>query len=423
METPKQYYTSSSSNTSDDEIQSSSSPTTETKRTASSRRGSNDRKHLYQHQRNCSLQYLASIASTNCEPILVSKSDHNNNNMNDLRSSSSYNKLQRRNNIIASTSSTNFHIPSVSTSDNHNNTYTSKNNATNATFYGNTGSHYSQQLPTNYIPAVAAPPSGSSMDVVDTSMISEDQRRTILETMNFNYNNNFNNVASSIISRRGDGNSNMSRRNSNTGNTFRRLSCIDIEPIPLESVSSTSFTEFPHLPINEQAQQQQPQQAITRSSDHQHKQKFLIFIYILFKLIDDSTKISNDEINSSNNSQLLKNTSMKIQAKQTVKECTYALRLGIQGSSPLIHTVIMKLSAIEGIEEYWIKADKYFKSFWTNYLEKKITRNGMMKKKNRTRDDGVVISGESVVGKFDIYIDSGNEKKRHKCDQSFIAQV
>jgi len=419
METPKQYYTSSSSSSSDDEIQRSSSPTTEINKTARSRRGSTDRKHLYQHQRNCSLQYLASIASTNCEPILVSKSDHNNNNMNDLRSSSSYNKLKRRNNIIAYTSSTNLHIPSVSTSDNHNNTYTSNNNATIATFYGNTGSHYSQQLPTNYIPAVAAPPSGSSMDAVDTSMISEDQRRIILETMNFNYNNN---VSSSTISR-GDGNSNMSRRNSNTGNTFRRLSSIDIQPIPLESVSSTSFTEFRHLPMNEQAQQHQPQQAITRSSDHQHKQKFLIFIYILFKLIDDSTKTSNDEIKSSNNSQLLKNTSMKIQAKQTVKECTNALRLGIQGSSPLIHTVIMKLLAIEGIEEYWMKADKYFKSFWTNYLEKKITGNEMMKKKKRTRDDGVVISGESVVGKFDVYSDSGNEKKRHKCDQSFITQV
>lgn len=431
METSKLYFTSSSSSinidSSDNKIQ-SSSPTTRKNKTASSLKTSTDRKHISQHQRNCSLQYLASIASTNCQPILVPKSDHSNfknYNMNDLKGSS-YNKLPRRNNIIASSSSTNFHTPSVSSSDNHNSTYTSSTNA-NATFYSNTGSYDNQQLPTNIIPTIATPPncngiSRSSMNVVDTSMISEDQRRIILETMNFNYINNVNNnnsYVSSSTTRVGDDNGKMPRRSSNAENKFRRLSSIDIEPIPLESVSSTFYTEFPLLLMNEKVQQQQVQQAINHSSDHQYKQKFLIFIYILFKLFDDSTQSSNDEMNSSNSNQLLKNTSMKIQAKQTVKECTNGLRLGIQGYSPLIHNVIKKLLAIEGMEEYWMKANNYFKLFWTDYLENKIIGNEMMMKKKRMRDDGVVVNGESVLRKFDMYGDNSAEKKRHKNDQSF----
>lgn len=147
------------------------------------------------------------------------------------------------------------------------------------------------------------------------------------------------------------------------------------EPIPIENSTHTPFQFAPSLLDPEQRHTQQRQnttqvsssQTTTLSSnpqspsyDHQQlspeneeRQKFLVFIYALFKIIDQSAKIE------------VKKKDIKTQARQTVKECTSSLRLGIKGYSPLMSVLKKKLQVIDGMDYYWDKSSRYVDEFWS----------------------------------------------------------
>lgn len=343
------------------------------------------------------MEYLASIAATNCQPLDIPYKGNKNNTSNMRRNSSD--TMARRPNIIASSSSTNFYVPSVSSSsdNNYSNSYSYNNNNNN---YATSNQNYSNRYRNNNTYASLynstetnkdfqssnSMADNTSMSFVDPNIFTEDQKRTIV-------------------------------------NAFRRLSStsIDIEPIKLED---TSHSAVPPLPVHRkeqepQQEQQKQQQCKTCQSNRIQRQMFLIFMYILFKVLDEETKTEDSTIDSSS-SPFNKSKIIKAKARQAVKECTHGLRLGIKGYSPIMDAVINKLQLIEGIDKSWQKADRYLKSYWKTYSKKVMMRADMVTQKRR-RDDGVVIRGESIVGKFDAYND-GCDQKRHK-GQSYIAQV
>lgn len=162
-----------------------------------------------------------------------------------------------------------------------------------------------------------------------------------------------------------------------------------------------------HKPIQHQHQhhqlsnskRQNPQQI---SKEQEERQKFVVFMYILYKNIDESSKIE------------LKSKNIKIQVTNIVKECTSRLRLGIQGYSPFVPVIKGKLQFIEGIDQHWNKANQSFDAFWSKRALK------ISKKRTRERDvDGRKCDNESGngggVGK--------DKKQRKQIDASFIVEV
>ena len=160
------------------------------------------------------------------------------------------------------------------------------------------------------------------------------------------------------------------------------------EPIPLEHATHTPFRFTPSLLDPEQRSEQQKQDVIRASqpqngqllsnpqtpphdqqhlsTDREERQKFLVFIYALFKIIDQSAKIE------------IKNKDIKTLARQTVKECTSSLRLGIKGYSPLMPVLKEKLRKIDGMDYYWEKSSRYVDEFWLKKkLQAEMRENGL----------------------------------------------
>ena len=111
------------------------------------------------------------------------------------------------------------------------------------------------------------------------------------------------------------------------------------------SESSSHETNFTH---------QEAHQIQSKAAAKKEKQRFLTFIYALYKHLDESSKT--DESSSN----------IKVQVRHIVKECTRSNRLKIPGYSPLIYVIETKLQSIGGIDPFWCKANQSMNRFWAN---------------------------------------------------------
>lgn len=139
-----------------------------------------------------------------------------------------------------------------------------------------------------------------------------------------------------------------------------------------------------------QLPQTQPHEQITISQKEQ-RQKFLIFVYILFKYIDEAAKIQtctkniNDTTaNKANEHFRNKNKALKLQARQVIKECTNGCRLGIKGYSPLVNAIQSKLRIIPNIDSHWDLASQHCHFFWIKRKRRDKCKGKIpMNKRNR----------------------------------------
>jgi len=158
----------------------------------------------------------------------------------------------------------------------------------------------------------------------------------------------------------------------------------------------------------------------------EERQQFLVFVYILFKLIDDACKEPSKETpmtkkNPSSSSSLsdestissvstgrrrivldnderlgqkrgeetggggvaleiAKNKEIKVHAKRLVKECTTGCRLGMEEYEPLMDVLKMKLQTVDGIDVYWEKAQSHLDSFWSKRKRKELLQHPKQEK-------------------------------------------
>lgn len=155
------------------------------------------------------------------------------------------------------------------------------------------------------------------------------------------------------------------------------VSMSEFEPTPIGSMTSGSYRD--RLSTEERVEYQtdyHPKQELrgnfkssshetnfVQQEDHQiqsqayakkEKQRFLTFIYALYKHIDESSKTDESSRN------------IKVQVRQIVKECTRSNRLKIPGYSPLVNVIKTKLQSISGIDPFWCKANQSMNRFWAN---------------------------------------------------------
>merc|ERR1719330_2208389 len=147
----------------------------------------------------------------------------------------------------------------------------------------------------------------------------------------------------------------------------------------------------------------------SRISQREERQKFLVFIYTLYRYIDEASKANMASPSSSHaaaandESQATKVKYMKTQVRQTVKECTNSYRLGVKGYKPLMNIIQQKLCSIEGIDIYWERANRHLNQFWSKReLKKKKklklshgTKQNMDETTHNDTDDGGEGEGKS----------------------------
>merc|ERR1712038_1309229 len=180
--------------------------------------------------------------------------------------------------------------------------------------------------------------------------------------------------------------------------------------VPREQQTITTTTQ-------QQDQQRRPerpssydiQHPRSSSSQREERQKFLVFIYTLYRYIDEASKANMFSPSSSHaaaandESQATKVKYMKTQVRQTVKECTNSYRLGVKGYKPLMNIIQQKLCSIEGIDIYWERANRHLNHFWSKReLKKKKklklsheTKQKMDETTHNDTDDGGEGEGKS----------------------------
>lgn len=304
--------------------------------------------HPYLDIRRNSLQYLASIASSNYQSLIVPN--------------------------VSGASSTN--PTTLQNTSNHRNSFNKRDcNSSIPSITSKRMNTFTNPLLTTILNQEFSP---NNDEYSSNIAITNEQKQIIFDTMN-------NNIGDE---------SHQKRRLSATSS----LGSFEPNKLSYTPLLQNSFSD---------EQKQRPQ-------DHEERQKFIVFIYVLFKMIDESfalNKTMKDDNVADLNSGSYGNTigkNIKLQASQTVKECTHSLRLGLKGYSPLMPVIKEKLQLIDGIEDYWTRASRTLDSFWPKYKLK-------TKRKHNKRKRGSV--------KFEDQTRNDKYLKTETWDHSFVAQV
>lgn len=200
-------------------------------------------------------------------------------------------------------------------------------------------------------------------------------------------------------------------------------------PMPITSMSPTKSKE---QSINEQERKTSISSSHSinnsdNSNNNEERQKFLVFIHILFKLLDDAyaqapqataTTRKNRSSSLSDESPIValsstarrtatvgnttnsyegrdgqgkeesgistKNNEMNVHARQIVKECTNGFRLGIKGYQPLMDIINMKLKGLDGIDQHLEKARSQLEKFWS---KRKMCQQQQQKPREQQRQE------------------------------------
>jgi len=97
------------------------------------------------------------------------------------------------------------------------------------------------------------------------------------------------------------------------------------------------------------------------SEELEKKQKFILFVYMLFKRLNESLSLSKI---ISTEEEIMKISNLTTRVKDTVKECTACFRLSIEGYQPLMPVVIDKLRSLDGLHYYYDKAAGDLDRLW-----------------------------------------------------------
>jgi hypothetical protein len=145
--------------------------------------------------------------------------------------------------------------------------------------------------------------------------------------------------------------------------------------------------------LSQLPQTHQPHEQIIISQKEQ-RQKFLIFVYILFKYIDEAAKMQTctkvDEHFSN------KNKTLKLQARQVIKECNNGCRLGIKGYSPLVNVIQSKLRIVPNIDSHWDLASQHCHFFWVK-RKRRDKYKGKSPMNKRSRNAGISTNTANIT--------------------------
>jgi len=205
-----------------------------------------------------------------------------------------------------------------------------------------------------------------------------------------------------------------------TSTSTSLTSITGVSPMPLLSMP-------PPTPVREKTRNFHSKEDVLQREE---RQKFLVFIFVLFKFINDACKVPLQEgastepasesgsttvsapatstrtktVTKNNRSSSIldesstssgvsaakrrsvsptsnlkvkigggsKNEQVKQNAKRIVKECIIGCRLGMKEYQPLIDVVQAKLQTIDGIGVYWERAKSQLDSFWLRRKREKV---------------------------------------------------
>lgn len=131
------------------------------------------------------------------------------------------------------------------------------------------------------------------------------------------------------------------------------------------------------------------------------RSRFLVFVRILFKLLDtvpcshSSCPPSLENYSSTNDAAAAPDPapppSLRTRAKRAVRECVSKNRRGVEGYSPLVDALVANLRELDGMERHWELAERYMR----RYL---AVRGEREREKKRAVASGAAASAASRSG-------------------------